>query len=827
MPDLRSVFCAGKFCFEYSYMLLVIIPVIIALYFFVNRSFIKFFNRSEQQSYEKDKQRQRMIFFILRGLILSFVLIAIASPFILESRTVQGNPRITILVDNSTSMNLFESGMGQELADKLKGKVPVTLRTIAVGDKSSIGDGILNNIERDENVLVVTDGNNNEGKLLGDIMLLASSLNVTVSTLEMEPLRNDAGVSIEGPGEAIRDTEEAFIVNVNAIGNAPYNLEVRFDNEIVLAQSGTESKSFTIVRKLEEGYHRITAELSGMGDADYFRQNNVYYKSVKVVQRPKVLFVSAKNSPLAAELAEIYDLTTVSSIPSDTSDYLAVILNDLPIQSVAPYANDLSDYVSDGNGLFVIGGQNSYDRGGYKGTLFETLLPAKAGAGEESEKSDVQIIVIIDVSGTTGKVYNVNTGQYEIRNYDEVIKAQAVSVIGSLDEKNNVGVVVIGTRNPTGTVVTLSEIEQLKGNKEKITDLISRIDREKVGGQTDIKIGIDKANQMLRSVSGSKNIVLLSDGRGLTPLAKNQVIESTKGAAGKGIKIYVAGVGATDEQDNQFLSDIATFGDGIYFPIDSSNRLKIIFGEPDDSDEKEFLNSLVLLDTTHFITYNQTVDAVINGYNYVIPKPASRLLITTNKNIPVMVVWRFGLGRVVALATDDGGGWAGELLRGDNSKVLTKGISGAIGDLSRKKNFDVSIKDTVMGKPLFINVVSNSVPKHEKLEFAKTDVNTYTATYYPEKTGFESFFGADAAVNYREEYGDLGVSNEFLDLVEQTGGKVFNKDDLDTILEFIKEKSKRLKVDTTEFKWPFLIAALLLFLAEITLRRMWENKNLT
>ena len=132
-----------------------------------------------------------------------------------------------------------------------------------------------------------------------------------------------------------------------------------------------------------------------------------------------------------------------------------------------------------------------------------------------------------------------------------------------------------------------------------------------------------------------------------------------------------------------------------------------------------------------------------------------------------------------------------------------------------------------MGKPLFINVVSNSVPKHEKLEFAKTDVNTYTATYYPEKTGFESFFGADAAVNYREEYGDLGVSNEFLDLVEQTGGKVFNKDDLDTILEFIKEKSKRLKVDTTEFKWPFLIAALLLFLAEITLRRMWENKNLT
>lgn len=824
MPDLRSVFCAGKFCFEYSYMLLVIIPVVIALYFFVNRSFIKFFSRSEQQAYEKDRVRQRLIFFIIRGMILSLVLIAIASPFIMESRTVQGNPRITILVDNSTSMNLYESGMGQELADKLKGKVPVTLRTIAVGDKSSIGDGILNNIERDENVLVVTDGNNNDGKLLGDIMILASSLNVTVSTLAMDPLRGDAGVSIEGPSEAIRDTEEVFMVNVNAVGNVPYNLEVRFDNEIVLAQSGAESRSFAIRKNLDEGYHRMTAQLSGT-DGDYFSQNNIYYKSIKVVQRPKVLFVSSKSSPLAGELAGIYDLTTVSSIPSELEDYLAVILNDLPMQSVAPYADELSDYVSDGNGLFVIGGQNSYDRGGYKGTLFETLLPAKTGAGEESEKSDVQIVVIIDVSGTTGKVYNVNTGQYEIRDYDEVIKAQAASVIGSLDEKNNAGVIVVGTRNPTGTVVTLSEIESLKGNKDKVIDLISRISRDKVGGQTDIKMGIDKANQMLRSVSGSKNIVLLSDGRGLTPLAKNQVIDSTKGAAGKGIKVYVAGIGAVDDQDNQFLSDITTFGDGVYFPADASSRLRILFGEPEDSDEKEFLNSLVLLDTTHFITYNQSIDAVINGYNYVIPKPASRLLVTTNKNIPVMVVWRFGLGRVVTFASDDGGGWAGEMLRGDNSKLLTKAINWAIGDLSRKKSFDVSIKDTELGKPMFVNMVSGTVPQHEKLKFAKTDVNTYTANFYPEKAGFESFFGADAAVNYKDEYKDLGVSSEFIGLVEQTQGKVFDRNDIDAILEFIKEKSKRLKVDTTELKWPFLIAALLLFLAEITLRRMWENKG--
>ena len=45
------------------------------------------------------------------------------------------------------------------------------------------------------------------------------------------------------------------------------------------------------------------------------------------------------------------------------------------------------------------------------------------------------------------------------------------------------------------------------------------------------------------------------------------------------------------------------------------------------------------------------------------------------------------------------------------------------------------------------------------------------------------------------------------------------------VVEFIKEKSKRIKIDTTEFKWPFLIVALILFLAEIGLRRLWENKS--
>jgi len=779
------------------------IPFIIVLYFVIKKNFINFFYKSEQVIYEREKKNQRTVFFIIRSLIFALLLLAIASPFIMETTTIKGNPRITILVDNSTSLNLFESGIEKQLAAKLKGKIPVSVRGIAIGDKSAIGDGILNNIEKDENVLVVTDGNNNDGKFLGDIMLLALSLNATVSTVDMEPIKNDVGVEVFGVSEAIVGTEETFIVEVNNVrDNVPYTLEVKFDDEIVIAKSGDKSNTFMLNKKLPEGHHKITAELLNVGSEDYFSQNNKYYKTIKVVQRPKVLFVSEKSSPLVDELGNIYDLTTLSAIPNDLSSYLAVILNDIPANKFLPHLDLLSDYVSDGNGLFVIGGQSSYDRGGYKGNLIETLLPIKVGAGEESEKSDVYIVIVIDISHGTAEYVNIE-------------KAQAVSIINSLDKKNNVGVIAFNT-----VPYKVADIKPLDEHKKEVVDKVSRL---LFDAQSFFNLGIDAGNKMLRSVSGGKNIILITDGKTTYNKLMDNTRESARQAAARGIKVYVAGVG--DRRNDEFLKAVARLGEGIYFPVDASNKLKILFGEPESGDDQDFLNKLVLLDTTHFITFNRSLDVVVSGYNYVIPKPAARMLITTNKNIPILVAWRFGLGRVVSLATDDGSKWGGEFLNKENSKILTKAINWAIGDLARKKNFDVSIKDTTLDSSMFISVISDSLPQHEKLRFVKSDVNLYNAKFKPTRTGFYNFLGAEAAVNYKKEYRDLGVNEEFIELVKQTQGRVFDKDDIEEIIEFSKEKSKRIKINATEFKWPFLVIVLILFLAEIGLRRLWENKS--
>lgn len=810
IPDYSKIYCVSKYCVRYSYVILAVIPVLLFLFWMARKTFVKFGSRLELENYAKSKKTDRKVVLALRSCAFVFLLVALASPFVLESKTVPGDPRLTILIDNSSSMALYNSNLAYDIYKRLEGAIPVNVRTIANGEHSAIGNGILNNIEGSDNVMVVTDGINNEGKLLGDIMLFASNVNSSVSTLRMDAIKNDVGVTIDGPADLIKDTEGDFVVKVSVVGKRiPYRLQVTMDDTtLVMEEELSDSKEIAFSRKFPEGeYHKLTAKLLDVGNEDYFSQNNAFYKSIKIVPRPKVLYVTEKSSPLAQELNKIYELDVKSIVPNELSDYMAVIVNDIRIQKLASSVSQLSDYVSDGNGLIFIGGENSFERGGYKGTLLETLLPIKIGASEEQNKSDINIVVVIDISHGT-------------EDYVAVEKALALSVIDSLSEKNNVGAVAFNTQ-----AYQIAEIKPLKEHKKELKEKISRL---KFDGQSYFNLGIEGGYRLLSKVGGSKNIIFISDGKTTYQKLREDTLETVRSINSLGVKVFTVGVG-TDTDDlstdnNLFLANMATLGNGIYYKTDASNKLKVEFADKDDAKGEEFYNTLVPIDTTHFITLGlDDIQATISGYNYAVPKPAARLLVTTHKNIPILVVWRFGLGRVVSLTTDDGLKWAGDLLNKKNSKLLTKSINWAIGDLGRKKSYDVTIRDTVMGKSTAVNVISRDMPSASGLSFAKIDTNLYSASYAPAEIGYKEVLGSTFAVNYNDEYANLGINDEFTKLVEKTGGKVFEPDDAKGIIEFVKAKSKRIKIDSTDYRWPFAIIAMALFLAEIAIRRYREN----
>ncbi|MBI2142164.1 hypothetical protein HYU15_01590 [Candidatus Woesearchaeota archaeon] len=281
--------------FKSPQLLYAIAPLAILLFFIIKRDFVKFKDYREQQAFIKGKKWKKMFLYISRLASLSLLIIALAQPFELRQETIQGNPELNVFIDNSLSMGVFDNKTAEQLVSELRTRIPVNVRTIAESNRSALGDAILANMQGDDNVLLITDGNSNYGRSLGDMMLFASSLNTTISAVKLSPERKDAYVYVEGPSETTADAENIFEVTVRQTGAmVPYKLRVTVDNELAIDQAISDNTKLEFTKSFAEGYHRITAEISA---EDYFPQNNRFIKTVKVQPKPKVLFLTEKSSP--------------------------------------------------------------------------------------------------------------------------------------------------------------------------------------------------------------------------------------------------------------------------------------------------------------------------------------------------------------------------------------------------------------------------------------------------------------------------------------------------------------------------------------------------
>ena len=317
-----------KFYIEYPIILALIVPVIIFLVILLQKSFMKFKTPAEKKAHKKSSRGKRIFIIITRCLIVLYLMIALSSPYTLHEEVVKGDYSLKILVDNSTSMNLFDNSVADRLYDQLKDKVPVTKIPIALGEYSPIGDAIINNMYGDDNLLLVSDGQNNNGKDLAHVMFFANLLNSTVSALEIPSINNDYSVVIEGPSEAIQGSDNTFWIKVNKAGNpSGYTLRVSVD-EVPINAERVEPDLYRFTSSFLEGYHKITARLEV---SDYFSENNIFYKSLHVLPKPSVLYVTEKDPRLVSLLNPVYELA-VEAIGKDKANEI-LDKNDIKVLS--------------------------------------------------------------------------------------------------------------------------------------------------------------------------------------------------------------------------------------------------------------------------------------------------------------------------------------------------------------------------------------------------------------------------------------------------------------------------------------------------------------
>jgi len=805
------------FNIEYTRIYLLYLPIIALLIWFITRTLVKFRNKQERKEHISAKKGTRIVVITLRSLMLLFLFIAISSPHTSETRQIPGDYSLTILADDSSSMKLFKEKIAEELKDKISSEIPAKVRYIAYGNESAIGNALLNNIQGNDNILIVTDGNVNKGKNLGDVLLLASTMNTTVSSLKIESEKDDTAIKVSGPSEIIFGNDYTYFIDVAQVGlPKQYKVELYINGELAYQDTGIGSKTFTHTPEkwLLEGYHEVVGKL--IIDTDYFEENNIYHKTIHVYSKPDILFITKEFPRIERVLERVYTYHMKTTIP-DKIEYPVVVLNDIPASEIKPHIDKLISYVSEGNGLVVFGGKNSFDYGSYKGSLFEALLPVVVGiAGKKKEETDVNVVIVIDISGSSGLQKSAGD-EKKI----SVQKAYALEILNSLDPNTWVGAVAFDHDSYYLTPRLLPLRDQKTINKT-----ISSVKAGTVeDAGTFVWAGLDKADWLLHNAKGAKNIILISDG--ITSLPRDAYQKATTMAT-KGVKTYTLGVGmgSSGNINEGFMKELANRGRGNYFSGTDKNKLVLLFEDKEKKDKPETdANELMIIDSHHWISDGLEISAKVTGFNQVAPKSSARTLVITGEMKPILTTWRFGLGRIAAISTNTEI-WAGELLSKENSELITRTINWAIWDPDKNKDFYVKTKDTNLGSLAEVNIYSKKFPTSEKLQFSKIGENAYKATFIATSTGFEEIFNAKIAINTNKEFENIGLNPELSTLISLTGGKSFSLNETKELVNFIKETSRRTSTDIRYYRWPFIIAAMVIFLIEIFIRRLNEDKGM-
>jgi uncharacterized membrane protein len=785
----------GAFQYEgltYPYLPLIIIPVAILMFFLIRHDFVQL--REEEETRKLRKIAQIVIFFS-RLLIFTLLLFALAGPFKTQEKIFDGDPVVHVLIDQSRSMEVYND-VSEQITTGLKKKIDVEVSHLDRKNSSDIGSAILSRLRPYESIVILSDGNANAGADLGDVGLYAAKINASVHAISLDVNNTDRGVSIIGPSKVLEGINNDFFIRVNTIGTEKaIPLLVKVDGKVEFDEV-TDKPAIKIEKQFDEGFHTIEAIIKS---TDHFSENNKFYKTVKSVSKPKVLYVTEKKSPLETLFSQQYKVDSVSNLAqANLDDYYSIIMNNIKAPVADKWVDTLTPYIADGNGLLVVGGDGSYNYGDYRFSEFETLLPVQVAKPQKKE-GDVSIVVVIDISGSTRAT--VAGGDKAV----DIEKALALSILSDLKATNKLGVVAFNT-----DAFVVSPIEYIY---EKV-GLLEKVGRLTDGGGTHISAGMLRAIDMLVPEGGSKNIVLISDGK--TQL-QDAAIESAKLASNQGIRIYTVGVGA--ETDDNTLQTLANIGAGIYFRASQASRLRILFGDVDEEREKD-IQDVVILNSNHFITNNmQRVRAELAGYNQVVPKTTANMLVTTGAADPLLSIWRFGLGRTAALATDDGTKWAGPLLNAQNSKLLVRTLNWIIGDPDRKETNTVNIDDTRLGTPTELLIKADQPPVSNQYTFYKIDDTSYSAIIDPKGLGFSEVLGATFATNYISELQFLGPNPELGRLIGLTGGSVFEASQTDLIINQTKARAKRTINSKDAVRYPWVVLAILLFILEIVARR--------
>jgi uncharacterized membrane protein len=381
---------------------------------------------------------------------------------------------------------------------------------------------------------------------------------------------------------------------------------------------------------------------------DTIPENNHGEALVVVRDQPTVLFVATGATRLPQWLRD-QGLRVEVATPEEVPDrlvgfapYRSVVLDDISALDLSQAQQEsIRAFVETaGGGLLAIGGGHSFGVGGYGGTPLEDALPVTMDVRQTLALPTVAIVLVIDTSGSM-EAFGTELAK------EALAKEIASSVIDLLGEHDQIGVITFDQEYRW--LVPPTEARE----RQRVLEQIARL---KAGGGTVMAPPLRAAGEFLRHSSAKiKHVIVLSDG--LTDPGDFRGIA----AAMARDKITASTVAIGRDADIEFMRNLARWGGGrTYVAKDLYSVPKIFTAEAVMA-----MRSFIVEEPTSLARSGAgptllglTPPPPIRGYVATAPKPFADVALTGPRGDPVLASWRSGLGKAVAITSDDGLRWS-------------------------------------------------------------------------------------------------------------------------------------------------------------------------
>jgi uncharacterized membrane protein len=321
--------------------------------------------------------------------------------------------------------------------------------------------------------------------------------------------------------------------------------------------------------------------------------------------------------------------------------YSAVVLADAPAAAFPPGALErIRSYVRDAGGGFVmLGSDRTFAPGGYAGTPIESVLPVRLAPARQVIH-ETAVVLLIDCSGSMSGT-PLEAARHAVKAALRKLHGRIVSVFAFADW----AVQVVPARRIGGDFGGID----------------AAIDRVASGGGTAFVPPLEAAAAALDDPRyASRYAIIVTDGMPAdAPLLPEPIGRMTR----RWIRLSTIGIGAGT--DRVLLSEMARLGGGRHHDLQDVARLRTIL----ESEASRLVRGGTTVESEPFspviVRRHRVVRGFSNsdlpevtGFAVTTPKERSEVVIARETGEPIVALWRYGLGIGAAVTTDAGGRWS-------------------------------------------------------------------------------------------------------------------------------------------------------------------------